>query len=52
VDAFVRDLAVELHALTSPIALRAASLRARYSALALPDAIVLATGDVLAAAVW
>jgi predicted nucleic acid-binding protein len=51
VDAFVRDLAVELHALTPPIAHRAASLRARYSALALPDAIVLATGDVLDASV-
>ena len=51
VDAFVRDLAVELQALTAPIAHRAASLRARYPALALPDAIVLATGDVLDASI-
>jgi predicted nucleic acid-binding protein len=51
VDHFVRDLAVDLQSLTPPIAHRAASLRARYANLARPDAIVLATGDVLDASV-
>jgi predicted nucleic acid-binding protein len=51
VDAFVRDLAVRLQALTPAIAHRAASLRARHPGLLLPDAIVLATGDVLEASV-
>jgi len=47
VDDFVRDLAVDLQSLTPSIAHRAAYLRARFPKLALPDAIVLATGDVL-----
>jgi predicted nucleic acid-binding protein len=51
VDAFVHDFAIQLQSLTPPIAHRAASLRARHRTLALPDAIVLATGDVLEASV-
>lgn len=51
VDAFVRDLAIRLEPLTPMIAHRAAALRARHRALTLPDALVLATGDVLDATV-
>jgi predicted nucleic acid-binding protein len=48
-DRFVVDLAVRVEPLTREIARQAARLRSRHLALRLPDALVLATGDVLGA---
>ena len=50
-DRFVADLALRLEPLTPEIARRAAHLRGRSAALRLPDALILATGDVLDAGV-
>src|SRR5262245_32148617 len=46
-DRFVADLALRVEPLTREIARQAAHLRSRHAALRLPDALVLATGDVL-----
>ena len=48
-DRFIADLAVRIEPLTSEIARQAARLRSRHVALRLPDALILATGDVLGA---
>jgi predicted nucleic acid-binding protein len=50
-EAFIRDFAMHIAPLTAEIARQAASLRASYASLRLPDAIVLATGDVVDATV-
>jgi predicted nucleic acid-binding protein len=47
--AAIGSLRAGLVALTEDIAEQAAELRARHRALRLPDAVVIATGDVLAA---
>jgi predicted nucleic acid-binding protein len=51
VEQFVADLGIGIEPLTAPIARRAAALRARHTALRLPDALVLATADALDAPV-
>jgi predicted nucleic acid-binding protein len=48
---FVADLGVRIEPLSTEVAERAASLRARHGALRLPDALVLATADALGATV-
>lgn len=50
VDEAIGDLAIRIEPLTREIARRAAGLRASHSSLRLPDALVLATGDILDAA--
>lgn len=50
-DQFIGDFGMRIASLTPDIARRAASLRASSPSLRLPDALVLATGDVLDAAV-
>ena len=47
VEQFVAELAIRIQPITADIARRAALLRSRHAALKLPDAFVLATGDVL-----
>jgi predicted nucleic acid-binding protein len=49
VKRFLMDLSIRIEPLTAAIAERAAELRARHRSLRLPDALVLATADVLAA---
>ena len=49
VDEVVTELAIHVEPITAGIARRAAALRAAHRGLRLPDALVLATGDVLAA---
>jgi predicted nucleic acid-binding protein len=49
IDEFVRDFAVRIEPAGQEIAHRAARLRARHRTLRLPDALVLATGDLLEA---
>jgi PIN domain nuclease of toxin-antitoxin system len=44
---FVSDLGIRIEPLTADVAERAARLRARHRSLRLPDALVLATADVL-----
>lgn len=44
---FVADFGIRIEPLTADVAERAARLRARQRGLRLPDALVLATGDVL-----
>jgi predicted nucleic acid-binding protein len=51
VDEFLNELAVRIEPLTREMARHAAHLRAVHSRLSLPDALVLATGDVLDAGV-
>ena len=46
---FVAGLGIHVEALTADVAERAARLRADHGALRLPDALVLATADALAA---
>ena len=46
---FVADLGIHIEPLTADVAERAARLRAGHGALRLPDALVLATADALAA---
>jgi PIN domain nuclease of toxin-antitoxin system len=43
------DLTIRIAPLTSEVADRAALMRARHASLRLPDALVLATGDMLGA---
>lgn len=50
IERFVADLALRIEPLSAAIAGEAVRLRARHSALKLPDAFVLATGDILGAA--
>lgn len=50
VDDLLSDLAAEVAPITREVARRAAQLRAGHPSLRLPDALVLATGDVLQAA--
>jgi predicted nucleic acid-binding protein len=50
-DAFIDDLGIQVAPATREIARQAAMLRAANAALRLPDAFVLATGEVLDAAV-
>jgi predicted nucleic acid-binding protein len=47
---FVSELSLRIEPTTATVAERAASLRALHRRLKLPDALVLATGDVLEAA--
>ena len=47
VDEFIADLGMRIEPLTREIASRAARLRAKAARVGLPDALVLATGDVL-----
>lgn len=49
VDHALADLNVEVVSVTRDIAMRAARLRASQTSLRLPDALVLATGDLLEA---
>jgi predicted nucleic acid-binding protein len=49
VEAFVRDFAIRIDATTPAIARAAAQLRSQSRGLRLPDALVLATADELAA---
>jgi predicted nucleic acid-binding protein len=49
VEAFVRDFAIRIDAMTPAIARAAAQLRSQSRGLRLPDALVLATADELAA---
>lgn len=49
VDELLSDLAAEVAPISREIARRAAQLRAAHPSLRLPDALVLATGDVLEA---
>lgn len=49
VEQFIADLAMRIEPVSAPIARRAAQMRSRNPALRLPDAFVLATGDVLSA---
>jgi predicted nucleic acid-binding protein len=46
---FIADFAMRIEPLSPEIARHGAALRARHPALTLPDALVLATGDVLEA---
>jgi predicted nucleic acid-binding protein len=46
---FVADLGIRIDPLTADVAERAAKLRADHATLRLPDALVLATADALAA---
>lgn len=46
-EQFISDFAIRLEPLTREIAGHAATLRSRHISLRLPDALVLATGDVL-----
>ena len=48
-DSFFADFGMRIEPLSAQIARRAATLRARTASLRLPDAFVLATGDVLEA---
>ena len=50
VDEAIDDLGIQIEPLTREISRRAARLRATHSSLRLPDALVLATGDILDAA--
>ena len=50
VERFIADFAIRIEPLSREIARRAAELRSRRTGLKLPDAIVLATTDVLSAA--
>ena len=47
VDETIDDLLIDVIAITREIARRAAGLRARHQSMALPDALVLATGEEL-----
>ena len=47
VDEVLSDFAVHIEPVSAAIARRAAALRARHAALRLPDALVMATADVL-----
>jgi predicted nucleic acid-binding protein len=49
-EGFIRDLAMRIEPISADIAKRAAFLRARHHILKLPDAFVLATGDLTNAA--
>lgn len=49
VEAFVRDFAIRIAAMTPAIARAAAQLRGQFRSLRLPDAFVLATADELEA---
>ncbi len=49
VEAFVLDFGMEIHPIDKEIAKHAARLRSRHAALKLPDALVLATGEILEA---
>lgn len=49
VEQFIADLPLRVEPVTADIARQAARLRAAHRRLALPDALVLATGDVLGA---
>src|SRR5207245_1914486 len=49
IESFVEDARVRVEPITADIARRAAQLRARHARIGLPDALVMATGDVLAA---
>jgi predicted nucleic acid-binding protein len=49
VEAFVRDFAIRIEAMTPAIARAAAQLRSQTRSLRLPDALVLATADELEA---
>jgi predicted nucleic acid-binding protein len=49
IEAFVRDFAIRIEATTPVIARAAAQLRSQSRSLRLPDALVLATADELAA---
>jgi predicted nucleic acid-binding protein len=49
VEAFVRDFAIRIDTTTPAIARAAAQLRRQFRGLRLPDALVLATADELAA---
>jgi predicted nucleic acid-binding protein len=49
VEAFVRDFAIRIDAMTPAIARAAAQLGSRWRGLRLPDALVLAAADELAA---
>lgn len=51
VERFVSELAIRIHPIDASVARRAAALRAGHRSLRLPDALVLATGDVLEGAV-
>jgi predicted nucleic acid-binding protein len=50
-EQFFADFAIRIEPLSHEIARRAAELRSRRAGLKLPDAIVIATGDVLGATV-
>jgi len=50
VDGFVAEVGIRIEPVTARIARRAAQLRARHPRLRLPDALVLATGEVIEAA--
>ncbi len=47
VELFIADLAIRIHPVDASVARRAAELRARHASVRLPDALVLATADVL-----
>lgn len=49
VERFIADFAMRIEPVSAEIARRAAEIRSRNPALKLPDAFVLATGDVLSA---
>jgi len=49
VEAFVSDFGMQVESIDTDIARRAAILRSRHKGLKLPDALVLATGDILGA---
>ncbi|HZJ51581.1 MAG TPA: PIN domain-containing protein [Actinomycetota bacterium] len=49
VEAFVGDFGMQVEPIDTDIARRAAILRSRHKGLKLPDALVLATGDILGA---
>jgi hypothetical protein len=49
-DEFIAGFAIRIEPLSREVARRTAALRARHPRLRLPDALVLATGDVLDAA--
>ena len=49
VGAFLEDAGILIEPITAEIARRAAQLRARHRGIGLPDALVMATGDLLAA---
>ena len=48
-EQFIRDFAMQIAPLSPDIARHAASLRAQTPSLRLPDAFVMATGDILEA---